>query len=442
MKVTVPLESTLCTDSHNHDIKNPAAGRDLFSKNHTYLFNRQLTNPRKSVIPPGNYITTMGDLLEVVPGSVTTRIVRDGNLIANVLSLGIEEELFITKDDAVIDSGSLWTVQKTLEGYTLEQTDLQTKEVTTTQIIQAGIVDVCFVKNTHKVITRNQDGGIAIDGTVYENDQMKSYLSVMQGEFIAVEVNDKIYFGYQNPTGIIPEEPQEELNLSITGDINGWALVDNIPDQLKAYRITIDIADGVIVGGGSNGIALDLYTGVVNPLKHHITINVGANVVVSGAGGNGGSSFSIGNVTNGGNGSAAIQCGSNLVINGNGKIQGGGGGGNASNARLNTGIGGIFSYGGGGGAGRPAGLGGSASGGVPINTPGQTGTLSTGGSGGAALNKGGDPGQDGGAVNFSSENTTYSESTPGNGGNALIMIGAAAYTIDPAITILGGITII
>ena len=160
MKVTIPLNSTLSTDSHPNDIKNPQKDHDLFNVNRTYLYNKHLTNTKKKEVDKEGYITTSGDILTVIPGTEKTQIYHDGQIIADVLSLGIEDVSFLDQDDAVIHEGSLWTVQRTLTGYTVEQTDLTTNIITKTTVDQNGIVYVSFVRNTHKVITKNQDGSV------------------------------------------------------------------------------------------------------------------------------------------------------------------------------------------------------------------------------------------------------------------------------------------
>jgi hypothetical protein len=438
MKVLIPLDSSLCTDSHPNEIKDPQVSRDLFSHNRTYLFNKSLTNPRKTTIPKGYYITTEGDTLEVIPGSEKTRIAHKGQFIADVLSLGIEKTDYLDKDDAVIDSGSLWSVVKTLTGYVLEQTDLQTGEVLTTPVNQEGVTDVRFVKNTHKVITRNSDGTVTIDGTVHGTEEMQKYLVNTTGELIAVEINGKTYFGLQNPKGVGSEAPSNVLDLSITENINGWTLWDKLPDQNFGYQINITISNNVHIGAGATGYALDLLTGITNPQLHTISINLEYGVVISGKGGDGGSVFDYSNISAGKNGGAAINTGSTIIITGYGTIQGGGGGG-AAYAMRNFSLIIIgpttWSMAGGGGAGNPPGGGGQSSYGDE-KYPGKPGTETTGGNaGGDSPGKGGNPGQTGGGVPSASGRNVGS---PGTGGAAIRVVSPAAYSVDGP-QIIGGI---
>lgn len=424
MKILIPLDSGLCTDSHPNEIKDPSISRDLFAHNRTYLFNKSLTNPRKTTIPKGDYITTEGDTLEVVPGSEKTRISHKGQFISDVLSLGIEKTEYLDKDDAVIDAGSLWSVVKTLTGYVLEQTELQTGEVLTTPVNQEGVTDVRFVKNTHKVITRNSDGTVTIDGTVHGTEEMKKYLANTTGELIAVEVNGKTYFGLQNPKVVASEAPSNVLDLSITGSINGWTLYDKIPDQSLGYQINITISDNVHIGAGGTGYALDLLTGVQRPLAHEISISLGQGVIISGAGGRG-----AGNGIEAGNGTTAINTGTSLMITGGGIIQGGGGGGALMFIVRATGHTPIM--GGGGGAGIPGGAPGNS---AYVEQLAQGGTISSGGLGGMEDGvwggKGGNPGQNGGY-------TAYSYYF-GSGGNAIRAVSPATCTVNGP-QLIGGI---
>lgn len=430
MKASIPLNSSLCTDSHRNDIKDPAAGRDLLAVNRSYLYNGCLTNPKKTVIDTDEYITTRGDRLSVINGSNTAQIYHNGRVIADVLSLGVEDVSFHDKDDAVIDGGSLWTVQKTLTGYTAEQTDLQTQEVTRTEIKMDGVLEVRFIRNTHKVIARTIGGSIAVDGKVYGDLNTAAYMSSFSGEFTAVEANGKIYFGYNNPAGSDGNAPDNVLNFIIDADTYGWTLADKLPDQNKSYVINITVNNNVLVGSNSlinirpdgevftdeDGFAMDLLTGVENPLNHEIKLYVGQNAYISGRGGR-----SINNA------STAINVGSHIEINGNGVIQGGGGEGAGT-------------YGGGGAGWPPGG---------PVTSGGSiaagAGTLTTGGlggvwDGGILLGKtyggnGGNPGQNGGPSRKSNGNIV---SNGRLGGNAIRLLRPALCIVNgPAL--FGGI---
>ena len=437
MKVSIPLNSTLSTDSHSNDIKDPGRDRDLFNKNRSYLYNGHLTNARKKIVPPGDYITTRGDLLSVIPGSEKTQIYHNGRVIADVLSLGIEDISFLDKDDAVIHEGSLWTVIRTLTGYTLERTDLVTLEVTTTEVAPpAGaiysFVDVRLIRNTHKVITRNSDGSVNIDGVNYNSTtypEMAEYLNNFTGEFTAAEINGNIYFGYNNPAGVILEKPTEPLTFNIAANVNGWSLREQMDlasaNQDLGYQININIANGVIVGAGENGFALDLLTNIANPLNQKINLNIGSNAYITGKGGDAGyGRLYYHQLMPGQNGTTAINVGTNITITGIGTIQGGGGGGSGIDRSYN------YLFTGGGGAGQPPGLAESL-----FNQSGQPGTLTKGGAApeipehvpeGDSPGKGGDPGQAG-------EGTTE-----GQGGNAIRLVRPATLSIHGP-TILGGV---
>jgi hypothetical protein len=456
MKVTIPLDSTLSTDSHPNDIKDPSKDRDLFNKNRSYLYNKHLTNPKKKVIDSDGYITTDGDIIQIVSDGENTHIYHNGVIIADVLSLGIEDTSFLDKDDAVIDNGFLWTVQRTLSGYLLEQTDLQTQEITSTGIEQEGVDVVRFVRNTHKVITKNQDGSVTIDSVNYNSTNLpglSEYFANFNGELAAVEVNGKIWFGYNNPAGSnnAPLSPPEIINLFITEDVNNWRLAPRIPDQDKNYIINITVSDNVRIGSGNSfDAAMDLLTGVRNPLNHVIFLNLGKNVLISGRGGDGGS---VANPSTfiASSGILAIRVGSNINITGDNTavIQGGGGGGGAARANIRL-AGSLVSFGvaGGGGAGIPPGAAGTAVG-FDRNSNGQIGTDTDGGDGGffnADLDnsihagKGGDGGMNGDLriLHGSSwENTTITF-LQGFGANA-ISITRPAICVHSGITLRGGI---
>jgi len=379
MKVQIPLNSSLCTDSHKNEIKDPLSDNELFSKNQSYLYKGCLTNPKKTVIHSGNYITTGGEELEIVRGSEKTQIYNKGRLIADVLSLGIENVSFLDRDDAVIDQNSLWTVKKTLNGYTLEETDLLTQAVTVTEIEQNDILEVRLIRNTHKVITRNVDNSITIDGQKYSNQDMSNYLASYNGEFTAVEVNGKIYFGYNNPSGITKLPPINEITINITSNINNWRLSDNVNIvQNERYIFNVNVAAGVQIGSTSTqNFAMDFLTGIPNPIDHIINLNVAAGAIISGKGGDGGSIFNTTvppyyfRIINGENGGTAINAGSPINITGDGTIQGGGGGG----APYVVGVSDFL--GGGGAAGIQIGIGGNLHG----NMHGDDGTYTTGGNG-------------------------------------------------------------
>jgi len=448
MKVPIPLDSTLSTDSHPNDIKDPSRDRDLFNNNRSYLYNKYLTNPKKKVIDPEGYITTNGNIIQTTPDGENTHIVHNDIVIADVLSLGVEDVSFLDKDDAVIHDGFLWTVQRILSGYILEQTDLQTQEKTLTRVEQEGIDIVRFVRNTHKVITKNQDGSVTIDGKNYNSINfpgLSEYFAEFNGELAAVEINGKIWFGYNNSAGINNAPSTDTIpDLYITENVNGWILADKIPDQNKSYVINIYVGDNVKIGAGSNGFALDLLTGVTNPMNHTINLHLGSNVFISGRGGNGGSAHST-FLTNGTSGTTAINVGSNINIIGTSGavIQGGGGGGGAIilrviiNNLVGMPFGTVISRGGGGGAGMSVGQRGLPG--------GNNGTETTGGSGASSSNSsgrggnGGNPGNSGG-LPLGGPTNIFSNtfSLPGRGGNAIRVIRPAVCT-HSGVTLRGGI---
>jgi hypothetical protein len=458
MKIPIPLNSSLCTDSHKNEIKNPNASKDLFSKNQTYLYNGHLTNAKKTIVPEGDYITTKGDILKVIPGAEKTQIYHNGRVIADVLSLGIEDTSFLDCDDAVVHGGSLWTVRKTLEGYAVEQTDLSTHEKTENEVIMAGVQAARFIRNTHKIIALNVGGNIAIDGAVYNSQNypdMSEYLSSFDGELTAVEVNGKIYFGYNNPAGVAATAPSNTVNINIAQDANGYRLMDEFTgqglDQNEKYVFVINVAANVKIGAGASGFAMDLLTGILNPQNHNIVLNLGDGVVISGKGGDGGNASN----KNGGigqNGTTAINVGSNITINGNSTatVQGGGGGGGACHVAVGNGANiGILSGAGGGGAGIPAGIGGVATGAYKQN--GQNGTIGLGGVGGQGTNagfyakggKGGNPSINADPGTFTSNTTAVIGSkyagTAGKGGDAIRLLSPATCIVNGP-TIVGAIT--
>ena len=447
MKVSIPLESTLSTDSHKNDIKNPAVDRDLFNVNRSYLFNKHLTNAKKTTVPPGDYITTQGDLLSVIPGSEKTQIYHNGQVIADVLSLGVEDISFLDKDDAVIDEGSLWAVQKTLSGYTLEQTNLQTMEVTTSTIEQNGILDVRLIRNTHKVIARNMDGSVTIDEVIYSDENMRQYLTSFSGEFIAAEINGKIYFGYNNPAGVEQGQPQFTLNIPITGTgiKYNWRLIDAMndlgADQNLGYIININVSTNVSIGSNSNSqYAMDLFTGITKPSLHTINLNLETGSLITGKGGAGASSYSGANYSLAENGGSAIRCGSNLNITGGGRIQAGGGGGGAGIIRMNPGFNPPVhnNYGGSGGAGMALGAAGSGKDGN-----GNIGQPLYGGAATTYSGKGGDPGEWGsdGYSNLDPEAISLLEELKGAApGHAIRMINPAILDISNEVNVVGGIS--
>jgi hypothetical protein len=365
MKVSIPLDSTLCTDSHKNDIKDPLTSNDLLSKNQSYFINNYLTNPKKQVIPAGDYITTKADMLEIKSESDKTQIYYKGSMVADVMSLGVEDTMYLDKDDAVIHEGFLWTVRKGLNGFFYEQMDLMTKEAVNTTFVDnesssgSEIRDVRIIRNTHKVIVRNESGSIWVwdkdgmdeedkDGrrlqwrqmpepetdpftgeSVYKDGirisyPMSEYFRDFEGEFIAVEINGKITFGLNNPAGVVREKPDEPMDFNITADVNSWRLIDQDlmkeADPNKAVKITIVIGKNVKVGAEravlasapgytflnpnnpstyvlvSGRYALDLDTDIT-PNLHTIDLVLSPGAKISGYGGDGGNCTSS-NLTN------------------------------------------------------------------------------------------------------------------------------------------------
>jgi hypothetical protein len=436
MKITIPLDSTLCTDSHKNDIKNPMSGRDLFSKNQSYLINRHLTNPKKQIVEDGDYITTKGDRLRVERSAEKIRIYNDDVLIAGVLSLGIEDTSFLDRDDAVIDDGYLWTVRKSVLGYVVERTNLQTNEKETVTVDRdaqtSNISIVRFIRNTHKIITLNNNGSVTInnypyvDGNnnleiTYNDEDMNGYLGIFSGEFTAAEINGKIIFGLNNPMGEITNYDRNVISYTIDNNINGWLLSDIMRilalDQNESYIFNITVADNVQIGAAESGFAMDFVTGITKPLSHIINLSVGTNAIISGRGGDGGWRHYNTGIDEPLIGTTAIFIASNINITGQGTIQGGGGGGGYGEYLVGM----MPSYvSGGGGAGIPAGI--------------PRGTISSGGSGvsGSSLlssGDGGNPGKNGG--NSIKQNGA-------NGGNAMKIISPAIYT-NNGVTLLGGV---
>lgn len=481
MKIPIPLNSSLCTDSHKNEIKNPQTGNDLFSKNRSYLINSHITNPKKKIIPKGDYITTRGNVLTIDRGSIKTRIFNGDRLIADVLSLGIEDTAYLDKDDAVIHDGSLWTVEKTLDGYVIEQTDLISNQVTKTEVTQdpditSSILDVRFIRNTHKIITRNDDGSIRINGVrIPENidpdtgepdNAMANYFTSYLGEFIAVEINGKVTFGLNNPAGVKIERPSLSNNFNIDANVNSWVLSEKFNDaglnQNKGYTININIGTNVIVGANNGTYALDLVSGMLHPELHIINITMGAGAVILGHGGNGGNANHINNFNrNGQNGGSAIFCGSELNISGLGgnKIQGGGGGGGGFSFGYRYSQGGsdhYYNIGGSGGGGSVIGNGGTAWGG-DYNSNGNNGNILTGGSSvtidntisgtrvAAYSGAGGDLGQNGNVgayITGGSYNTgNNGRGTSGLSGKALVLKSGVSYTVNENID-MGSVAIV
>jgi len=459
MKVSIPLNSSLCTDSHPNVIKNPESDRNLFKKNQSYLYNNHLTNAKKKVVDTDNYITTNGDELKIIEGSLTTQISHNNRLIASVNSLGIEDTIFLDVDDAVIFEDNLYTVKKTVEGYTVETTHLVTKIKTETIINQdingrllINLVrDVRFIRNTNKVIARLTDS-IIINGKPYNDPDMVSYLTFFAGEFIAVEENGNIYFGYNNPAGVTSDAPTETITININSNANSWILINNINfDQQVGYNININIADNIQIG------QLDLITGIINPGKHIINLSLGNNSIISGHGGNGAGFYYFPQTGlvfgNGQDGGSAIRVASFIFITGNGTIQGGGGGGGGGfYSRVQN----LAHASGGGGAGIPAGNGGiitiSGTNNSAINQ-GSSGSVNNGGQGGNAgvvnysnlkAGSGGNPGENGYYENiingaFSNFDGTSTRLNNGLAGNAIEVNNPAKCTVAPSVTIKGNI---
>lgn len=484
MKVSIPIESTLSVDSHRNDIKNPAVDRDLFNNNRAYLINSHLTNPKKKVKSKDSFITTRASLLNIKEGSVMTSIEHEGINIANVLSLGIENVSFHDRDDAVIHDGFLWLIRKTLNGYIVDQINLQTQETERLpEVLPPNgalytFVDVRFIKNTHKVITRNSDGSInIIDETQQVNHRsstpdpnnpgqmlwgsvnMEQYLSKTRGEFTAAEMpGGWIVFGYNNPKGVPTEETINTVNIAINSnmdnfDLRQWTNSNGI-DLSIGQKFVITVANGVRIGSINTVTPAMNFVLIDNAQLHSVELNLGINTIISGRGGqgglttvtNGGRNLSA---SNGGLGGTAIWTNCDLVINGQqgSIIQAGGGGGAAvitGNNPLRPGdpVTSIRCAGGGGGAGIIPGFGGIASGGMQ-NVSGNPGTVSNGGQGGlintGQAGVGGNPAQRGGEPIASLRQVA---STPGNPQDALRIMGNAVFTRNGAVQIIGDINVI
>ena len=417
----IPIDSNLSTDSHPNDIKNPTVSRDLFNVNRSYLYNKHLTNAKKQTVDKGGYIATSGEIITYKTNSDITDIYANDRLIASVASLGIEDTVFLDKDDAVIFEESLYTVKKILTGYILERTDLSTGVTVTELYEQNNIIYIRFIRNTKKLIILYTDGSIDIDGRKYDGNnypEMSAYFIKFNGEFTAIEINKKIYFGYNNPFGILKTNPNDIIDITINDDVFGWSLSNMIPDQNKGYIFNINVADNVKIGAGKNGFALDFMTNILFPTNHLINLTLGENTVISGMGGNGGSHSYNSPITNV-LGTTAINSGISININGaqSAIIQGGGDGGAL----------GVYKYGkcgfpsntftgyvgGGGGAGLPAGKGGGDG--------AKDGTLFEGGKGG---NNNITNGMDG--------------NMPGTTGNAVRIVSPALITIEN-VTIRGNV---
>ena len=481
MKVSIPLDSTLSTDSHNNDIKDPARDRDLFNNNRAYYYNQHLTNARKKEVGASGYITTNGQVLNIAENGSTTVITnKDGLHIASVSSLGIENEEFYDRDDAVVDGGYLWLIKKTAEGYIVEKISLQTQnketleEVkppkTTEGFFQYEYADVRFIKNTHKVITRNTDGSIDIDGINYRGStpdpdnpgrwlwgdvDMQNYFSTFSGEFSAVEIDGRIIFGYNNPKGVPRQEPGNEIIINLDPNAAGFDLepyvwANNIDTSIP-QKFVINVPAGARIGRqrGQAPFAITMQLSTENNNLHSVELNLGTNAIISGDGGDGGhfdGNINFPFITNGRQGCIALLTRINTVINGQSGsiIQGGGGGGGAIIfGATET----YFVTNGGGGAGLPGGRGNLESNANQATViAGADGTASLGGGGGYIFinvnweflgGSGGNPGQSGTlAQALRATNPGVHWSQPGIAGEAMFVLDGASCVVN-GVTVIG-----
>lgn len=465
MKVPIPLNSSLSTDSHPSDIKNPAVSKDLFKNNNSYYYNGNLTNPKKRVINQDGYITTRGNILTAEQFGEKI-IIKNGNVvIADVLALGIEDVSFYDRDDAVIHDGYLWTVLKTLSGFIVEKINLKTHEIESFANGSGNETHVRFIRNTCKIITLNKFRIITIYDNVesvgheipdyFEQNNVEipviaEYFTNFNGEFTAVEINGKITFGFNNPVGVPKSKPVISIDVYITSNINDWRLLDvfskNALSQNESYIFNIQVSNNVKIGCSTSGnFAMDFFTGIERPELHKINLLLGNGVVISGRGGRGGNVQNAA-VTAGQNGTVAINSCIDLdirTISGTATIQGGAGGGGASYNYYSSPTGSFYlRASGGGGAGIENGLGGIATGsGNSENLTGYAGTETTGGNGKyyqygsssarVSSGKGGDPGKNGTAGSYGVS------SAGGIGADAIRITANALLSISESVILKG-----
>jgi len=217
--------------------------------------------------------------------------------------------------------------------------------------------------------------------------------------------------------------------LTLAANTNNYTLnTAKVPNYVPGItRAVLTINSGVVVGGGTSGVALTVDTSWNARDKVEI-VNLGT---VSGFGGEGGFVASLSQVLggiedmkNGAPGGTALSVARPVAVTNSGVIQGGGGGGGVSafNALGDGTSGNYYAQGGGGAGTNPGAAGGRGNAGENISAPAQNGTATAGGSGGVDLvgsrgGNGGAPGQPGqNGTGANQGGTSYSP--PGNGGAA------------------------